>query len=214
MNLKPIAIALVSATLVACGTNPNTPNTNKGAAIGAIGGAIIGATAGSSKNRERDAVIGAVLGAAVGAGIGSYMDKQEAALRESLEGSGVDVARDGDEIRLTLPEAITFGFDQSDLDPSSYDTLSQVAAVLSEYDQTRVQIDGHTDSQGGQRYNQLLSERRASSVANYLQQNGVYYTRINTRGYGAGQPVADNSTDMGRAQNRRVEMTISEVAQN
>lgn len=213
--MKKIAVAIVSVSLMACAATPENNNNQKakrGAAIGAIAGAILGGTTADKKNRTENAVLGAALGAAIGAGIGNYMDKQEAALRRSLEGSGVDVERDGESIKLTLPESITFGFDQAELDPSFYDTLDQVAGVLAEYDQTLIQVDGHTDSAGGTRYNQLLSERRSGSVANYLQQNGVYYTRITTRGYGASMPVADNATEVGRAQNRRVEMTITEVA--
>ena len=136
------------------------------------------------------------------------MDKQEAELRAQLEGTGVSVHRNGDNITLNMPGNVTFATDSSDLSPAFFDVLNSVGMVLEEYDQTVVEVAGHTDSTGTDSYNQALSERRASSVANYLRGQGVMGERLITVGMGERYPVANNGTIDGRQLNRRVEITM------
>ncbi len=192
-----------------CAIDPYTgeekvSNTAKGAGIGAAGGAIIGAIAGGGKG----AAIGAAAGSVLGAGGGYYMDRQEAKLRARLEGTGVRVQRQGDNLILIMPGNITFATDSSDINASFYPILDSVAIVLNEFDKTAINVSGYTDSTGGFEHNQLLSERRANSTASYLVQRGVNPNRIQARGFGERYPIASNDSAMGRAQNRRVEITI------
>jgi outer membrane protein OmpA-like peptidoglycan-associated protein len=185
-----------------------TSNATKGSIIGAIGGAAIGAATSSKSDRGKGALIGAASGAAIGGGVGYYMDKQEAELRRKLEGTGVRVVRNGDEIELVMPGNITFDLNESSIKPSFSGTLESVALVLKEYNKTIIQIEGHTDSSGSDSYNQLLSERRASSVRDFLLNQGIEPKRTRAVGYGERYPVASNDTAAGREQNRRVELTL------
>lgn len=185
-----------------------TSNATKGSIIGAIGGAAIGAATSSKSDRGKGALIGAASGATIGGGVGYYMDKQEAELRRKLEGTGVRVVRNGDEIELVMPGNITFDLNESSIKPSFSGTLESVALVLKEYDKTIIQIEGHTDSSGSDSYNQLLSERRASSVRDFLLNQGIEPKRTRAVGYGERYPVASNDTAAGREQNRRVELTL------
>ena len=162
--------------------------------------------------RRQRALIGAGVGALTGGAIGVYMDKQEAKLRAELEGTGVSVARIGDNITLNMPGNITFATDSSDLSPAFFDVLNSVGKVLGEYNKTVVEVAGHTDSTGSDSYNQSLSERRAASVATYLQGRNVMSQRLITVGMGEARPVADNTTDYGRQANRRVEITMVPLA--
>nr|WP_227498005.1 OmpA family protein [Marinobacter koreensis] len=185
-----------------------TSNATKGSVIGAIGGAVVGAATSSKSDRGKGALIGAASGAAIGGGIGYYMDKQEAELRRKLEGSGVRVVRNGDQIQLVMPGNITFDLNQASIKPSFSNTLESVALVLKEYDKTIIQIEGHTDSSGSDSYNQLLSEKRAASVRDFLLNQGIEPRRTRAVGYGERYPVASNDTAAGREQNRRVELTL------
>ena len=125
-----------------------------------------------------------------------------------MAGTGVDVIRDGDNITLSMPGAITFGFDSSALQPQFRPVLDDLAVTLNEYNQTIIEVAGHTDSVGDAAYNQNLSEQRASTVANDLATRGVMRDRMITIGAGETRPVASNATEAGRAQNRRVEITL------
>lgn len=184
-----------------------TSNATKGVGIGALAGAVLGAAA-SKDDRGKGALIGAAVGGAVGGGIGYYQDQQEMLLRQELEGTGVRVERVGDEIRLVMPSNITFATNSERIDGSFYSVLDSVAKVLIKFDDTAISVDGYTDSSGSFEYNQMLSERRAQSVSNYLMQVGVARLRIETRGFGERGAIASNDTEMGRAQNRRVEIWI------
>lgn len=188
-----------------------TSQATKGAGIGAVGGAVVGAATASRSDRTRGAITGAIAGGAIGGGIGYYMDRQEMALRERLEGTGVRVAREGDQIRLIMPGSITFGVDRHEVRPEFYSTLESVAVVLKEYDQTTVRIEGHTDSTGSDSHNQVLSERRAQSVAQLLASHGVGQGRLFSVGYGKRFPAASNDTDAGRQANRRVEIHLAAI---
>ncbi|MCE8018629.1 OmpA family protein [Halomonas sp. MCCC 1A11036] len=214
-----LVVPLAAAILVAgCATtDPYSGQTQRsstmtGAGVGAAVGAAAGALSGSGSTSRRDrALIGAAVGAAAGAGIGVYMDRQEQQLRESMRGTGVEVERRGDDIVLNMPSSVTFGFDSSELTVQARNALNDVANVLTQYTDTRVNIAGHTDSTGSVSYNQQLSERRAESVGNYLAQSGVVRNRLYMTGYGPSQPIASNNTEEGRAQNRRVEITLSPI---
>lgn len=186
-----------------------TSNATKGAMIGAAAGAAVGLMSGDDAvERRQHALIGAGIGALAGGTIGYYMDKQEAELRAQLEGTGVSVTRIGDNITLNMPGNVTFATNSSDLSPAFFDVLNSVGKVLAEYEQTVVEVAGHTDSSGSHAYNQGLSERRAASVANYLKGQGVIPQRLITVGMGETRPVADNSSAAGMQANRRVEITM------
>lgn len=208
-----IACITVCAMTACTTTDPytgerKTSNATTGAIVGAVAGAAIGVASASKKDREKGALTGALAGGAIGGGIGHYQDRQEAALRQKLEGTGVRVQREGNTISLIMPGNITFDTDQYTIRSEFHDVLNSVAAVLTEYKQTNVQISGHTDSTGSSQYNQLLSERRAQSVKEYLAQHGVTYNRLQSVGYGSRYPIASNATAAGRAQNRRVEIDL------
>lgn len=181
-----------------------------GAALGAVGGAVIG---GGGSDSRRGALIGAGIGALAGGAIGNYMDRQEAELRAQLQGTGISVTRVGDRIILNMPSNITFATDQYQVMPQFYPTLNSVAIVLNKFNQTLVDINGHTDSTGSLQHNQQLSQQRAQSVANYLSSQGLDPRRVSALGFGPSQPVATNATPEGRAQNRRVEVQISPLTQ-
>jgi outer membrane protein OmpA-like peptidoglycan-associated protein len=186
-----------------------TSNATKGATIGAIAGAVVGLASGDDAvERRQRAMIGAGVGALAGGSVGYYMDKQEAELRAQLQGTGVSVTRTGDNITLNMPGNVTFATNSSDLSPAFFNVLGSVGKVLNKYDQTVVEVAGHTDSSGSDAYNQSLSERRAQSVAEYLKGQQINSERLITIGLGETMPVASNSTDAGKQANRRVEITM------
>ena len=160
---------------------------------------------------SKGALIGAGVGGLAGGAIGNYQDRQQAALRERLQGSGVDVSRQGDNITLNMPGNITFAFNSSNLAPEFYPVLNNVAGVMKEYDQTVVEVAGHTDSIGSDEVNQRLSEQRANAVTQYLVAQGLNPQRFITVGAGKRHPIASNDTEAGRAANRRVEITLVPV---
>ncbi|THF60653.1 OmpA family protein [Pseudothauera rhizosphaerae] len=208
---KLIVASVAAVMLSACASNPYTgehAKTATGATIGAGAGAVLGGVVSSRSDRTKGALIGAAVGATVGGLIGRQMDKQEAELRRQMEGSGVEVSRQGDTIRLQAPENITFDTNRADVKPQFRPVLGQLAGSIRQYPGTVVQVEGHTDSTGAASYNQTLSENRAASVRSYLIQQGVEANRLIAVGYGLSRPIADNSTAAGRAQNRRVEILI------
>lgn len=177
--------------------------------FGAIGAAVCGIIGSrKSSKRARNAALGCGL---IGASVGAYMDSQEKKLRHSLENTGVGIQRDGDQIRLIMPGNITFPTDKSDLKTSFEPVLNSVVTVLREYDETIIEIQGFTDSTGSWKYNMALSERRAESVASYLQTGGIIEQRLITIGKGPSDPIASNDTANGRAQNRRVEIRLRAI---
>lgn len=189
---------------------PVRNNTGTGVIAGALGGALLGYLTNTSNSEQgrKNALIGAGVGALTGAAVGQYMDRQQRALEAELSGTGVGVARQGDNLILRMPADVTFAVNQSDIQPQFVATLNDVARVLREYDRSTVDVVGHTDPSGGDAINQPLSERRAGSVAGYLIQQGVMPERLMVRGVSSRNPIADNSTAEGRAQNRRVEILI------
>jgi outer membrane protein OmpA-like peptidoglycan-associated protein len=214
-GFRGAAVLLGFAAASACTTlDPYTreegaARAQRQAIIGAAAGAAVGLITGdSSMERKKRALVGAGLGALAGAGVGAYMDRQEARLRAELERTGVSVTRDGDNITLNMPGNITFATNSADLNANFYDVLNSVSMVLAEFDQTVIEVAGHTDSTGTDSYNQQLSERRASSVVSYLGTRSVLPDRMIAIGVGETRPVASNETDVGRQQNRRVELTL------
>lgn len=217
--LKTLGMFSVVALLAACTTTDpytgeeKTSSTAKGAGAGAVLGAVVGAASASSSDRKKGAVAGAVAGGAIGAGVGNYMDRQEAALREQLQGSGVQVRREGDIIELIMPGNITFGTDRSEIRSDFYNVLDSVATVLKEFDQTAIKVSGHTDSTGATTYNQTLSEERANSVSGYLINRSIARGRVQAVGYGERYPIVSNDTEAGRQANRRVELELIPLTQ-
>jgi len=203
-----LAIAAMIMLLTACTTNPYTgeEQASKTATYGA-GAAAVCALVGAieSSKHARNAALGCGI---VGAGVGAYMDAQESKLRAQLQGTGVQVAREGDNIRLIMPGNITFETDSYNLRPDFYPVLNSVSTVLAKYADTAIRVSGHTDNTGSRQYNQTLSEKRAGSVAEYLTAQGVARQRMVVQGLAFDQPIADNATEAGRAQNRRVEIYI------
>ena len=213
-----LAMAVMTVFVSGCKTldaytrEEKMSSATKGAMIGAAAGAVAGLISGDDAvERRQHALIGAGIGALAGGSIGYYMDKQEAQLRAELEGTGVSVVRDGDNITLNMPGNVTFATDSADLSPAFFNVLNSVGKVLAEYEQTVVEVAGHTDSTGTYAYNQGLSERRASSVSAYLVAQGVIDERLIKLGMGEARPVADNNSSVGRVANRRVEITMVPV---
>ena len=216
------ALAVVAAAGVAAGCQTTDPYTGEtkttsatyGALIGAGAGAAIGMISGrDAKQRRQRALIGAGVGALAGGAVGAYMDKQEDELRRQMRDSGVTVTRKGDDIVLNMPSNITFRTDSSDLNSQFYKVLDGVALVGKKYDKTIIEVAGHTDSVGEAAYNKQLSQRRAGAVAQYLGSRGISDQRIMTAAGGEEHPVASNTTEQGRAANRRVEVTLSPLTQ-
>lgn len=211
------AIMLGATALGACTTtDPYTGeqvrnNTGTGAIAGAVGGALLGYLTNTSDGEQgrKNALIGAGVGALAGGAVGNYMDRQQAELRRELDGTGVSVTRDGDNLVLNMPSDVTFGVDQAAIQPQFYRVLDGVGTIVNRYPQTLVDVTGHADSTGDDMHNQSLSERRASSVAGYLIDNGrVMRDRLYVQGRGESQPIASNGTPEGRAANRRVEIVL------
>ncbi|MFV0478550.1 MAG: OmpA family protein [Parahaliea sp.] len=194
--------------LSACTVNPYTGEKQASkAAVYGTGAAAVCALVGAAESgkRARNAALGCGL---VGAGVGAYMDVQEAKLKEQLQGTGVQVVREGDSLRLVMPGNITFQSDAYSLRSDFYPVLDSVSTVLTKYADTTLRVTGHTDSTGNRSHNQTLSEQRARAVSDYLVSRGITQSRLYVQGVGPDQPVADNSTTSGRAQNRRVELYI------
>lgn len=202
---RTVTILTLSAFLlgsVACASR-----TQKGAVIGAGTGAVIGGVIGNQTgNTAAGAIIGAAVGGAAGAYIGNYMDKQAEEIERDLEGAKVE--RIGEGIKITFDSGILFDVNQSALQPAAQQNLSELAAILKKYPDTKILIEGHTDSQGTEDHNMGLSQRRAGSVANHLSGQAVDASRFTIMGYGEMQPIASNETASGRSENRRVELAI------
>lgn len=212
------AVVVVLAAGLAAGCQTTDPYTGETKTTSATYGALIGAGAGAAvgmisgrdaKQRRQRALIGAGVGALAGGAVGAYMDKQEDELRKVMRDSGVTVTRKGDDIILNMPGNVTFRTDSSELNSQFYKVLDGVALVAKKYDKTIIEVAGHTDSTGTAEYNRQLSQRRATSVADYLTSRGVAQARLMTAAGGEDHPIASNATEQGRAANRRVEVTLA-----
>jgi outer membrane protein OmpA-like peptidoglycan-associated protein len=200
---KPLAITIaISLTLAGCAST----NTEKGAAIGAIAGAVLGKA--TANHKDKRIAWGAAIGAIAGAAVGQYMDKQEQEFRDELAGSGIDVVREGDNIRLVMPSNVTFATSQSYISPGFHATLNDIAKVLTKFDKTLLSIEGHTDSSGSNAFNETLSTQRAQSVKDYLVNQLIIAERLKITGHGESQPLVPNDTPKNKALNRRVEIQI------
>jgi len=213
------AIALCSFSVTACTTiNPYTNETQTskaiiGAGAGALAGAVVGLITGDdSRDRRKKALIGAGLGALTGGAVGYYMDVQEAKLRQTLSGTGVSITRDGDNLILNMPSNITFSVGSSNINSQFFNVLNSVNLVVKEYNKTLIEIQGHTDSSGSDAFNQTLSEKRASAVADYFASRQIDPLRLATYGHGENYPVASNETEQGRQANRRVEIVLVPIS--
>ena len=207
--IASLLIALMATSAFAADVATTRDKTKKGAVIGGVAGAIAGAIIHNNRgsgNAKRGAVIGGAVGAATGAIVGHMMDKQERELRQI---EGIDVTRtDEDELKVTMRNEILFDFNSSSLRSSSRDELREMADVFDRYGDTTIVVAGHTDSVGTASYNQRLSDRRAYSVASYLENNGVSPSRIDAVGYCESRPKSSNDTSSGRQRNRRVEIYV------
>ncbi len=199
-----ICIVIVGLSMSSCKT---WKNSEKGAVIGGAVGAGAGAAIGhQSGNTAVGAIIGAAVGGATGALIGNYMDKQAAEMERDLQGAKIE--RVGEGIKITFDSGLLFDIDKDQLKSNSEANIANLSRILKKYDDTNILVEGHTDNTGSDEYNQRLSERRATSVSSQLRATGVAAGRISTKGYGETQAIGDNTTDVGRQQNRRVEVAV------
>jgi len=216
MTLSKTSLAVAVSGLfvvTACETvqDPNNPNRNtqQGAIIGAATGALVGIARGDDEGeRTRGAITGAIIGGGLGAGVGSILDRQEAELRQQL-GSNARIVNTGDQLIVTLPQDILFATGDATLTGALRTDLNALANSINNFPNTTVNVIGHADNTGAAAFNQDLSARRAQAVSSALIQGGVSPNRIRSIGRGEDAPIASNLTPEGRAQNRRVEITIT-----
>ena len=205
---KIIASLLIGTTLIGC-TATDDLGGFSGRGKGTVGGAAAGALVGQLIGKDtKSTLIGAGVGSLLGLTWGAYLDRQEAALKDSLKDSPVEVSRQGDNLNINLPGGVTFASDSATISSDFYSSLNEIARVLVQYPESKILVNGYTDSTGGDAHNQALSERRANSVASYLVAQGVSRNRIIATGYGKSNPIATNSTEAGKQANRRVEVKI------
>lgn len=198
-----LSLAIIGTVATGC---KSMNNTQKGVAIGAAGGAVLGAGVGKAAgNTAVGAIIGAAVGGVTGGVIGRKMDKQAEEIEKI---PGAEVKRVGEGINVTFDSGVLFGYDQSFLTGDAQTKIRELSAILNKYPDTYILIEGHTDSKGSASYNQSLSEKRAESVAAYLDAQQIKTSRIRTTWYGETQPKFSNDTESDRAKNRRVEFAI------
>ena len=214
-NIKITTIFLSIAVLVTftnCKAVQNANNKQKGAVIGASGGAILGAIIGNNigkgGNGELGAVIGGVIGGGAGVLIGSKMDKQAQKIEEEIPGAVVERVDNGIVVTFEEGSGVTFATNKYNINTNSQENLNKLIKVFKEYPDTNILVVGHTDSTGDAAYNMTLSEKRAYAVTNYLSSNGISNGRLTTNWFGETQPLYDNTTESGRAKNRRVNVVI------
>jgi len=201
-----VAVALATTSLIGAGCNSFT-KTQKGAAIGAGAGGTIGALIGKSAgNTALGAIIGGAVGGTAGAFIGRKMDRQAAEIKQTVPGATVE--RQGEGILVKFDSGILFDVDKTALKSAAQSNLTNLATSLTNNPQTNILVVGHTDNTGSASHNQDLSVRRAEAVKAYVTSHGVSSSRLTTEGKGFNEPIADNTTESGRAQNRRVEIVI------
>ncbi len=217
MRLKNKTMILGAASLLAltaCSDPSQYPGTEgdrtrQGAIAGAALGGLLGATRESGSDRFRNAAVGAAIGAAAGGAIGYSLDQQAAELRNDFGNSQIGVIRQGNDLIVRMPEGILFATDSASLNPQLRSDLFILSESLNKYPASTVTVVGHTDNTGTAAYNQDLSERRAMAVTSVLRSGGVAESRVRVVGAGESQPIASNQTAAGRAQNRRVDITIT-----
>jgi outer membrane protein OmpA-like peptidoglycan-associated protein len=213
-------IAAFAAVTSGCATdeygNPRPmTDAQKGAIIGAVGGAAVGAI-GNKSNRNRGALIGAVGGGLAGAAVGTYMDSQkqdlEKVLASEVRAGAIEINKlDQHNLLITMTSQTSFDFDSTAIKPGFYTTMDKIANVLVRYGKTHLTVVGHTDNVGTNQYNQTLSEHRAQAVNDYLRNKGVLVQRLEFLGRGETAPRASNATEEGRRLNRRVEIVVEPI---
>ncbi len=210
MKTKYLPVKILFALTILGGTACETMNkTQKGAVIGTAGGAVVGGAIGKAAgNTALGAIIGAAVGGTTGAVIGRKMDKQAEEIKNEVPAAKVE--RVGEGIVVEFESNVLFGFDSYSINPSADQNLHSLITILNKYPDTNIEIQGHTDSTGSESYNQTLSEKRANAVAAHLtSEHGIAYNRVTTKGFGETMPKYSNSTEEGRANNRRVEFLIT-----
>ena len=212
--MRVAILALAGVVLAGCAANDPYKRTKTGAAVGAASGAAVGAIAGKGKG----AALGAIIGAVGGALVGDYMDDQQKAFEDQLaaeqRANALQIERMKDDtLKLSLSNEVSFARDSADLTPTFQPTLDKLADVLNRYERTVVHVVGHTDSDGSERYNMNLSQRRAGSVGSYLVYRGVPQERLRIEGRGESEPRATNATQAGKQLNRRVEIYVKPVVE-
>lgn len=210
-----VAVALLGSGLAGCENMSETEKgTAKGAGVGAVGGAAIGGIAGGRSGAATGAAIGAIGGAIAGNLWSKRMEDKKRAMEQSTQGTGVDVTRTADnQLKVNVPNDISFDTGRSNIKPDLRSVLDNFANGLQNDQSVVVRVVGHTDSTGSDAINDPLSVDRAQSVRDYLAGRSVPASRIETSGRGSHEPIADNSTDAGRAKNRRVEIFLREPQQ-
>ena len=206
--MKRIIVLLAIVALVIGGIGcASMKKRDKGAIIGATAGAVVGGLIGKQAgNTAVGAILGAAIGGAAGAIIGNYMDKQAEEMKRDLEGATIE--RVGEGIKITFSSGILFDVNKAELRGDARTNIEKLAVILNKYPDTKIVVEGHTDSDGSDDYNLKLSQLRAQSVANQMSSAQVDPTRFTIMGYGESQPAADNSTSEGKQANRRVEIAI------
>ncbi|QAU34381.1 OmpA family protein [Janthinobacterium sp. 17J80-10] len=214
MKKLTLSALAVSIAITGCADmSPTQRGTAQGAGLGALGGAVIGAMTGNSKNAATGAVVGAAAGALAGNIWSSRMEMQKKQMEEATRGTGVEVSQTADNrLKLDIPSDISFDTNRADIKPNFRPILDRFATGLKENPVTNVTIIGHTDSTGSDAINDPLSRNRAVQSREYLTARGVSASRFTVEGRGSHEPVADNATVAGRAQNRRVEIYVAEPA--
>ena len=218
LNFKPVLLGGAALLALSACTDPammgspygaDNQRTRQGATLGAVVGGLAGATRGDDANdRRQNAAVGAIVGGALGAGVGNVLDRQAAELRGGFDNQQIDVVNTGSELLVRMPQDILFATDSAQVAPSMQSDLAVLADNLGRYEDSNVQIIGHTDNTGSAAYNQDLSERRGRAVASILRGYGVPASRLTAIGRGESDPIASNLTPEGRAQNRRVDIVI------
>jgi outer membrane protein OmpA-like peptidoglycan-associated protein len=201
-----LAFLVLTSGFTSCNSFKKLNKQQRGAIIGASAGGALGAVIGK-KNPALYAIAGSVVGGVGGAVIGRYMDKQAEKLKKDL-GTLADVERVEEGIKITMKSGVLFDFNSSKVNPTVNDNLVKFAETLKQYPDTEILVAGHTDNVGTEQYNMNLSQQRANAVANVLKTNNVTRNRLTILGYGEKNPVADNTAESGREQNRRVEFAI------
>lgn len=205
--MKKLVVVILGAAVLTMGLGCGWSKKAQYGTAGAAGGAVVGGAVGKAAgNTVLGAILGAAIGGAAGLYIGNYMDKQAAEIKQDIAGARVE--RVGEGIRITFDSGILFDVNKAELKPISKENISKLAAILQKYPDTNILLEGHTDATGTDEHNLELSRARSQAVANFLASLQVSATRFTIMGYGEAQPIADNESEIGRAQNRRVEIAI------
>lgn len=206
IKIATYCVAFASATFLTTGCSQMT-KTQKGAVIGSAAGGTIGALIGKKAgNTAVGAILGGAIGGTAGAFIGRKMDRQAQEIKNTVPGAEVIDAEEG--LIVKFDSGLLFDFDKSNLKDAAKTNIANLAASMKNNPQTDIMVIGHTDDKGSDSYNLSLSERRAQAVKDFAVANGVSASRLRIVGKGESEPIGDNTTEAGRAQNRRVEIVI------